>query len=121
MPYGEARGPTFDTPPKRTALRPQDKRWCGPRWRGFLRAGCRPEPCDCGLPFGPALRQCCYATEPVLPSGLRVRRGDKKRPHRQISKAYLHADPPRVLMPHQEIDPKPNQDCGDGVADSYER
>ena len=24
-------------------------------------------------------------------------------------------------MLQQEIDPKPNQDCGDGVTDSYER
>jgi hypothetical protein len=50
-----------------------------------------------------------------------VGRRRKKRPDGQISKANLHADPTRVLMPHQGIDSKPNQDRGHGIADGCER
>ena len=50
-----------------------------------------------------------------------VRRGHQERPECQVSEAHLHANPTRVVMPHQKIDPKTYQNSGDRVANRFPR
>jgi hypothetical protein len=46
-----------------------------------------------------------------------VRRCHQKRPDRQVAKTHLHADPSRVMMPHQGVDSETEQKRRDGIAD----